>query len=1087
MAQIARRDYMKKNDLDDEDEDEDTGEGYDIDPSTNMWKPIEFGKSYSKKNIISGFNSSNSETKLPSVSGNPSAGNKQSLKMFPDIKEGTKSEPKPPDRSHESSALPSVSLPTVAVPKPLTDPPKKKSSPRMSKQEFDEVNSLICGLNPVTAPPLVQPPSQQQLERLKEQERQKQQERQRQAEIDQLLKEKELMQQKLELIEKEKKEMSQRTTELTTQLLLTSQQRQHEEEVERLTKLAKEKQEQQKIELLTREKEEMKRMIEQIKSEKDEELSRLVIQRNTERSHESELLTREREILRNELEQVRVQNELLTKQMKSTQLLSQQEIEEVKLQRVQEVTAIEEKNKKITEEILSKQAESERKLAAERDELKLALQRMENEKLLMSQKIYSTETAAKKETAHLQKQRKEYEMKLLSMENEKSKLYEMVAANEIKLKTSSDSAAAKLTEELNSLSSQLSRLENEKKSLQGNIQESEAKTSKVMEELKLRLDREKDEYRECIQRMEEEKMEMATLLTKTEKEAKEYAIEVRAQLKREQEEMEATKRSINEERGRLEQMLNEVNRKRNELEQEVREEVKEMKDAARTEVQNEVKEVNKVKLELEQTLEMIRREKVEMELRLKEAADQAIQRERELAEQVCRERDELRKAVERMREEMEEEKKRREEERRLQEEQQSAAPAPKKLGSSSSLFNLMEEEGIASSAASHSEKSTRHNRSCAAMVPIVEVPSHDLSEENTTLEIHDVEETNGNSEHSPTAEGDPQLTNTELLEAEEETEPDEFVDLPLPHAAAARGDLSTLESLQQLDPSLLASFDSAGRTPLFYAVAYNHAMLTSYLMDASPECIFQTDCHGDAPLHAAASSGSSQCVDLIVRAMAERGVEGVDIRNNMGMTPAHLASNAEVLSMLHAAGANLSIPDHNHRTALFVAAAMNRQDCVQYFIDCFDSLSDENDEENIIYLADNRGDTPLHAAACNGAEESLLLLLQCGISPLRLNHRGLKAIDLAQKNKKKKCREILAQYHLHFATTSDFDSVLFIAALEGQKKVQDAMMNALASPEDHEGYNIIKNCHIENLQDEEVTPSPTSSYFPHCLSREKKL
>lgn len=62
----------------------------------------------------------------------------------------------------------------------------------------------------------------------------------------------------------------------------------------------------------------------------------------------------------------------------------------------------------------------------------------------------------------------------------------------------------------------------------------------------------------------------------------------------------------------------------------------------------------------------------------------------------------------------------------------------------------------------------------------------------------------------------------------------------------------------------------------------------------------------------------------------------------------------------------------------------------------------------------------------------MLLLLQCGINPLSLNKAGLRAIDLAQRNKKMKCREILAQYHLHFATASDFDSVGFIATLEVQ-------------------------------------------------------
>ena len=37
---------------------------------------------------------------------------------------------------------------------------------------------------------------------------------------------------------------------------------------------------------------------------------------------------------------------------------------------------------------------------------------------------------------------------------------------------------------------------------------------------------------------------------------------------------------------------------------------------------------------------------------------------------------------------------------------------------------------------------------------------------------------------------------------------------------------------------------------------------------------------------------------------------------------------------------------------------------------------------------DRRGDTPLHAAACNGAVECLLLLLQHGIDPRTQNLTG---------------------------------------------------------------------------------------------------
>jgi len=86
--------------------------------------------------------------------------------------------------------------------------------------------------------------------------------------------------------------------------------------------------------------------------------------------------------------------------------------------------------------------------------------------------------------------------------------------------------------------------------------------------------------------------------------------------------------------------------------------------------------------------------------------------------------------------------------------------------------------------------------------------------------------------------------------------------------------------------------------------------------------------------------------------------------------------------------------------------------------------------EDKMMHTDRRGDTPLHAAACNGAVECLLLLLQHGIDPRLKNLSGLKAIDLAVRNRHKKCKDILAEYHLHYCTSGDFDSVLFLATLE---------------------------------------------------------
>ena len=92
-------------------------------------------------------------------------------------------------------------------------------------------------------------------------------------------------------------------------------------------------------------------------------------------------------------------------------------------------------------------------------------------------------------------------------------------------------------------------------------------------------------------------------------------------------------------------------------------------------------------------------------------------------------------------------------------------------------------------------------------------------------------------------------------------------------------------------------------------------------------------------------------------------------------------------------------------------------------------------------IQDTRGDTPLHAAACNGSTECLLLLLQYGIDPRQVNHEGFMAIDLAQQNNHSACVKILAEYYLHYCTSSEFDSVLFLATLEGHKVINEMNNN----------------------------------------------
>lgn len=144
------------------------------------------------------------------------------------------------------------------------------------------------------------------------------------------------------------------------------------------------------------------------------------------------------------------------------------------------------------------------------------------------------------------------------------------------------------------------------------------------------------------------------------------------------------------------------------------------------------------------------------------------------------------------------------------------------------------------------------------------------------------------------------------------------------------------------------------------------------------------------------------------------------------MSPVHLASNEACLHLLYQHHANISILDANQRSPLFVACALDRKECAEFLIGCLDYTS----SHSIIEMKDKRGDTPLHAAACNGSTECLLLLLQYAIDPQIKNNHDLRAFDLAKGNGHQKCQEILSEYFLHYSTSSAFDSVLFLATIK---------------------------------------------------------
>ena len=153
---------------------------------------------------------------------------------------------------------------------------------------------------------------------------------------------------------------------------------------------------------------------------------------------------------------------------------------------------------------------------------------------------------------------------------------------------------------------------------------------------------------------------------------------------------------------------------------------------------------------------------------------------------------------------------------------------------------------------------------------------------------------------------------------------------------------------------------------------------------------------GRHSLHVASCYMHTPIVKLLLQTAAD-----VSMRNAAGFTPLHVTESRECCELLVEFGADVMAADKKGRTSLFCAAAQHRMECVQYFCGIADM------HPRMISLADHRGDTPLHAAACNGHADVIRLLLECAAKQDAKNVRGLTPLELAEHNGQEECVGLL--------------------------------------------------------------------------------
>jgi hypothetical protein len=649
---------------------------------------------------------------------------------------------------------------------------------------------------------------------------------------------------------------------------------------------------------LAAERAELKRMMEELQQEKLKmmNMNSYEVAKKKQSEEEAKMAVKERDELRNALATLRAKNTWLAKTMESTEKEAQEKLAQEKSVMQAELEKMEAHNRHLTKQVLDAQEAAERRLAAEKLEFRNALKAMEAEKIELAQKVLQTELDAKNEADQVARQRDEYKKKVEDMQSEQQQVLSLFQENEEKAKHATKAMAETLAREREELTLRMQKMEDEKHSLANNLVNLESSAKSHAESLERRLAEERAALQESLEKMEQEKNHLLQSVTEAEAAAQKQAAIVAAQLAKEKAELAATLQRMELEKSELSERLQKN-------EKAVQEHTVNLSSAA--------EQLAKEKLALQQQMERMQREREELQEQLKREQEKKEKEEKEKELQLAKERDELRLAVERMKAEMD-----------LEKQHQNALfsaaftddlvnsepNSARGLNSKKSLFDVMAEGGDTSPP----KRTVSNNKLQSPM------SRHIMTIKESANEADDDAPANvKNSTKGPSAKG-----KTGKQESSKAPAPD--LDLPAPHIAASKGDVSQLKKFWEMNEALLYSTDALGRSPLFYSMAYDQHEAASYLIEMVPDTVLQRDKNGDTPLHAAASGGSHRCAQLFIRASLSMGEEVIDPVNNMQMTPAHLAKTAAVMDVLYTNGANFNVRDTSQRSPLFIAAAMNR-------------------------------------------------------------------------------------------------------------------------------------------------------------------
>lgn len=205
----------------------------------------------------------------------------------------------------------------------------------------------------------------------------------------------------------------------------------------------------------------------------------------------------------------------------------------------------------------------------------------------------------------------------------------------------------------------------------------------------------------------------------------------------------------------------------------------------------------------------------------------------------------------------------------------------------------------------------------------------------------------------------------------------EVTSAPSPAKGNSILDAASLTTPQSMDPqqyamqvddnylgSLMSNFtdDSAEDS--------SNSYMTEGLSDSSTN---SNRLNGFSALHLAAYLGKASVIRLLLSTCPE----AVDLTNNDGETPLHIAASEgrfEAVVELLRAGANTLLQDVDGRTVLNIAVCKEHVDLVHL-------LLDGHHGQSLIRLSDSAGRTPLHQAVLQGCDQIVQLFMAKGADP----------------------------------------------------------------------------------------------------------